>query len=529
MYEIEFCLRGSYIDMEDIAMSSSTVTPDNLHNLNEVFAANLATTFPATPKRPTPNSAKKRRQMPVLSRPTASPGHGVKMSMMFHDAAASLQGSRLPTYQLSSSIKRSRLPLSQNGSIKFGSTCQDDNMLLSGLGSPSKTSQYLEESCKPDWAETSRHRASGLGQNYPTSKPVTKAGPATIGTLTNQRLGAATLRIGRASLPLQIDEEDKEPNNNGLLMPAAPTPGSVEDPEELKYPILESWRSPWPSSNASIIGSDSDDVHSTHGVPFVMPFPHSDAKDAPRSDIDTWLNRIVEATTFGTLTPPKQCHGTEDLRMIDAPISRSIAPNVSSPVRPRVFLPKLRQGLQSVSGASSNKENISPSKCSSSPTRPPAQYLQSRIPSRFRQTTTHQSLQHTKGLHFDQPVTPQGHFSLPPKSKRARVKGNSTSGTKTEMLNARRDFTVHEDQLAEALAQLSPDVERHRKGRGPKRERCMSYWDEDILQVDDDDDDHGEAMVKGKQVLGESKQVVELTTERPFVKVAEFASFEFKA
>ena len=76
------------------------------------------------------------------------------------------------------------------------------------------------------------------------------------------------------------------------------------------------------------------------------------------------------------------------------------------------------------------------------------------------------------------------------------------------MPTSRRDFTIHEDQLAEALAQLSPDVERHRKGKGPRRERCMSYWDEDILRpglqcVPMDVDSFGESAGKGKEVLGE--------------------------
>lgn len=30
------------------------------------------------------------------------------------------------------------------------------------------------------------------------------------------------------------------------------------------------------------------------------------------------------------------------------------------------------------------------------------------------------------------------------------------------------------------LPDLSPHVERHRKGKGPKKDRCASYWDEDI-------------------------------------------------
>lgn len=43
------------------------------------------------------------------------------------------------------------------------------------------------------------------------------------------------------------------------------------------------------------------------------------------------------------------------------------------------------------------------------------------------------------------------------------------------------DFTIH-DELADALAELSPQVERHRKGRGPKRARCKDYFDDDVLE-----------------------------------------------
>ena len=112
----------------------------------------------------------------------------------------------------------------------------------------------------------------------------------------------------------------------------------------------------------------------------------------------------------------------------------------------------------------------------------------------------------------------------------------ASSRAKGETSVAYRDFTIHEDQLAEALAQLSPDVARHRKGRGPKRERCVSYWDEDILQpgspcVPMDTDDGGEMIGKGKgkQVLDESEQTVEPATERPFVQKAGSASFQFQA
>lgn len=34
---------------------------------------------------------------------------------------------------------------------------------------------------------------------------------------------------------------------------------------------------------------------------------------------------------------------------------------------------------------------------------------------------------------------------------------------------------------------LSPDVQRYRKRRRPKRERCLSYWDIDIFEDAKDD------------------------------------------
>ena len=530
---------------KDIAISSPTTTPDNLHNPNESIAPNLATTFPTTPRRPIPNSAKKRRQMPDLSRPTATPGRGAKMSMIFRDAATSLQGSRLPTYQPSSNIKRPRLPLSQARSIKFGSTCQDDTMASSELRSPPEISQYLGESCEPEWAssEVSRHRASVVGLHYLTQTPLTKAGRATLGTL-----GAATgvigmytddtLKISSASLPSETEEDGKEPISSGFATPVPANSFYLENPEDVKYPILENWRSLRSSSNASSLGSDSDDLHSTHGVPLILPFPHSGAEEAPRSHIDTWLDGIGDATAIGLSRSPKQCDETEDSRVNGISFSQSVAPNLSSPIRPRVSPSKRKQDLHYPPEASSDKENISPSKCSSSPTHPPTLHLQTRIPSRFHQTKTHLSLQHTKTLHSAHPLTAQDHLNLSPKRKRARVDEIASSRAEMGISMSRRDFTIREDELAEALAQLSPDVERHRKWRGPKRERCMSYWDEDILQpgsqcVSTDVDDGGEMIGKEKgkekQVFNESEQTAEPTTGKPFVKEAGSASFQFKA
>lgn len=449
--------------------------------------------------------------MSDLSRPTMTPGHGAKMSMIFRDAATSLQSSTLPPCQPSSNIKRSRLPLLQARSVKFGSTYHDDTMVSSCLDSPSKINPYREESCKLEWAssDVGRYRASGGGPLSSTPTPLFKADRTTFGVPAKKYLGAAirddgmcledTLRVSSASLPRQIEEGGKEPVSSGFATPIPPTSNFLKNPIEVKYPILENWQSLRSSSDVSNLGSDSDDLHSTHGVPFILPFSHPDAKEAWRSDIDTWLNGIVEATTIGLSRSPKPFHATHDLLMIDSPFSRSIAPKFASPTQPRGPPSESKQGWQSPSGAFSNKENISPSKCSS-PTHPPAQFFQTTTPSRFRQTSTEPTLQDTKVLHCAHLLTPQGHRNPSPQRKRARFKGYATSRAEAEVPTASNDFTIHEDQIAEALAQLSPDVERHRKGRGPKRERCLSYWDQDILQpssqcmptdMDDDDGERG--------------------------------------
>lgn len=415
--------------------------------------------------------------------------------MIFRDAATSLQGSRLPTCQSSSNIKRLRLPLSKARSIKFGSTCHDDNMVSSGLDSPSRISKYLGESCSADWASSgvSRHQASGVGPYHPTPTPLTKADRAALGTLTNQCLGAATgfgsmcfdntLRVSSASSPSQIEGEGKEPISSGFATPIVTTPDFVEGPEDVEYPMLDNWPSLQSSSIAFSLDSDSDGLHSTHGVPFVLPIPHSGVEKAALSHIHTWLDEIVEDATFGLPGSPKQCYGTEDLLMNDASFSGSIASCVSIPVCPQASPSKSKEDLKSPPGASCNKENIGPFDGPSSPTRPPTRDLQVRTPSRFRQAITQPDLQHqhTKALRFPPLLTPQGDLSLPPNRKKTRVDTVAYSSATPKIPSARRDFTIHDDQVGEALAQLSPDVERYRKGRGPKRERCMSYWDEDML------------------------------------------------
>ena len=502
--------------MTEVATSSQAMTLDRIQPQNDFIAANLAAAFPTTPGRPTPNSAKKRRPITRLTRPAATPGHRAKMSVIFRDAAISLQSSQSPTRRLSSNTKRFRNPLSQARSIHIDNPGQKDMMNSSGFGSPCKISRCSESSPKSNRASVvRRHQA------------LPKLDGATFMTFTghsrdvdpdfNAVCSADPLMVNSASSSSQIDEESKEPISSRFETPIAPVPGFIESPKDVKYPVLENWRSLRSSFHASCLGSDDEDLHSTHGVPLILPFHPKTAEEAQRAYIDTWLNEVVEATTFGLSDPPTEFDGTEDLVMNDAP-PQSIAPEARSPIQSQASLSSLGQKWQSSSRASSDKENVSPSKNSTSHTRPSVPHLQTSALFKSCQNKPHPVLQVTKALRFAPPVTPQANFRVPPRRKRARVDKIDSSREEKELLSPRTNFTIREDQLTGALAQLSPDVERHRKGRGPKRERCMSYWDEDILPPDSpcaamDVDNNSKMPGKAQQEFGESRQTVRSTKE----------------
>ncbi|KAI4157395.1 MAG: hypothetical protein L6R39_000677 [Caloplaca ligustica] len=110
----------------------------------------------------------------------------------------------------------------------------------------------------------------------------------------------------------------------------------------------------------------------------------------------------------------------------------------------------------------------------------------------------------------------------PPRHKIPRpppIKGTSS---------AKQDhgFVIYEDGASDQSMELSPSVERYRKGRRPQRERCMSYWDEDILSSPRDFPKREDRGKGGRQVLGD---LPSLTKAKCFIKDAEEAQFDFKA
>ena len=140
---------------------------------------------------------------------------------------------------------------------------------------------------------------------------------------------------------------------------------------------------------------------------------------------------------------------------------------------------------------------------------------------------------------FLQPSTPSILLSQPPRrKKRPNPRYSATDPRPRKPSRTESPFDLDPDD--EGLVPLSPDVTPYRKCNRPKRTRCPSYFDADILDLpsqastEDEGYQWSEEVVaeskepqrrKGKVVLGESEAAKELTKQRAFVEDAEAGLF----
>ncbi|KAI4120524.1 MAG: hypothetical protein LQ338_006961 [Usnochroma carphineum] len=118
-------------------------------------------------------------------------------------------------------------------------------------------------------------------------------------------------------------------------------------------------------------------------------------------------------------------------------------------------------------------------------------------------------------------LTPSGCLTEPPRRKVPRLSpAKSVSPAKQD-----QNFVIYEDKPSDKLVELSPSVERYRKGCGPRRERCRSYWDEDILPKPNDVPEKESGEKGGRRILGD---LPSLTKAKGFVEGVENAQFDFK-
>ena len=122
---------------------------------------------------------------------------------------------------------------------------------------------------------------------------------------------------------------------------------------------------------------------------------------------------------------------------------------------------------------------------------------------------------------FPHPLTPSRHLNSPLKRKALRL-SQTEDGLLANPNN--EQFNIYADESSDEMIELSPGVEKYRKGRRPKRERCISYWDHDVLPglrgrigAPREEDSHRQPL----------QELPELTGVKGFVDGVEHADFDF--
>ena len=460
--------------------------------------------------------------------------------MIFRDASAALQTMHATPGRPYWNTKSPHLPRSQARNTKFGDNSCNDRSMTSGLKLTSQTNEHQQPLSETKTERHELHSVSFSQDDQQSSGAFTMSEANIVRSdsrpypscrlpslPTHSSLGPLD-QAAKAPEESPLEDEEKEPISSGFASPSALYCQPPNTPEEVQYPDLEHWHLFQSSSGEKAyprLGSEK--LKSNEAANTDSSAPRHHTEDMQSARIETWLSGVEKSPqnpmysntqaqrpqlgrfnakndTTAQLTFPTKCE------LQNGPFNAPQPPNRKIPSR-----------------TSSNKENVSPMKSSPSPVYSGILRLIT-TPSRFQNSNIQTATESVAALHFAHLPKPQGHLSLPPRRKKSRV----SSEMKADRSRSRKDFTIHDDQLDDALAQLSPDVELRRKGRRPKRERCMSYWDEDILPLSSpcsltETGSRSVSVKKGKRVLGESLQTAELTKQKSFTAEAESAAFDF--
>ncbi|MCJ1239153.1 hypothetical protein MMC14_007146 [Varicellaria rhodocarpa] len=417
-----------------------------------------------TPLRQPPNSSRKRQSTPNLSRAVKNSSHHVRMTQIFRDAAADLSSS--PFYPESANTKKTRIAM-----------CNMD------LFPPVQASLSLQEDLGPP----------SLTQAHQDMKS-----------------------------PKSIRSAAREPIISGLSMPAR------------SQPQAENLQATSPTCYSSSM--EEDDHHSSHGVPLVIPIHRKGMERIDDTMVDVWLEDVF------MLSPHIQKQEFKS-----RPRARTETLNDSNLKVPgRHGSPKLRTPFANSSHSkneklrvASNKENVPPTNAAFSWNEVGSPYSEKGAPKYLslpprrlaRSSDSCLSPPKTPG-YFNLPAskstyrTPHPFFHLTPKRQKPRTSPSSLPPVPNNTPVDKSAFGIQEDD--DELVELSPVVECHRKGQGPKRGRCLSYYDWDILLSQESAKKGTAKTTKGKNVLREVESSAELMRGVPFLEEAEDAEFEFR-
>ena len=441
-----------------------------------------------TPQRIAPNVGRRRQGTPALFRAEPSPSHCARMASIFENAAADIQLSRrpLPQYCMDSS------------SISSTQITRGSPFLY-----PKGTPLLPPQSVPTSGASSSLSSTHGFSLPPEVDRP----------------LDMPPLPPPRISTSITVNIVGQEPLSSGFTSPTTATNRICMD--KAIYPRLL----------ASYL--EDEECHSTHGVPYIMPTPTPvSTQPVQMRDIDAWLDELMDPTpdpvpkpTYspkvisGRLALPVQSRGPPGSSLFQRKL-RSATPS-APPRNPQVEIltasrqssysyavfnelgrlapPEANCKLVSMAPQSSNKENLPPPTISlswSSITSSSAP-LSPNCPDQVN------SSPETPLITITKPAVPYSFQNPPPHSSTAPLpckklrpsfpwpsplfKGPVRKPFKDARFGIREDEVAGEDvptetgDIAGDYVHISPDVQRHRKGKGPRRDRRPSYWDEDIV------------------------------------------------
>ncbi|MCJ1370233.1 hypothetical protein MMC20_001445 [Loxospora ochrophaea] len=388
------------------------------------------------------------------------------MAGIFQDAASALKLQETPSRRPESNIKKARI--SSYRRIPFGRSFARDTDL-----------DELRESLT-------------LSGNYDG-----KISPEPV-----MRFSVSRSRVFPTSLPYLHNHSNtsltsggnKEPPSSGFTTP-------VENKQNPAVPDPTFSKSESRHSTAIIssfdLESENEDCHSTHGVPLVIPIHNPSSQRLEGSKIDAWLDQVLSLPSDDSLGG----HNTEMEELLgpSEDLLKASHPQSGSALSPQLTKNNLLDPLplsRPPSMTSSNKENVSPANEGARPPTPPARLtpLSYYIASPFRRSTSPpntrcNSFENAKTIRtsstsrFQSPGTPCKLLSLAPKRKQRKGQARTVRSLKfvDAVRTDRPEFEIHEDEN-DCLVELSPHVERYRKGKGHKKIRCPSYFDRDIFR-----------------------------------------------
>ena len=466
------------MDVEHTAIPSSVSKSATRAAITSVSSL----THVVTPTRIAPNVGRRRQGTPILVRAEPSPSHRARMASIFENAAADIESSR----------KSSSHYCTNSSSISSTQVTRRSSFLYF------KGTPLLPQLC-----ESSSEESLSLASTHELSPSLLFDRSHTMLPLPSPRL----------STFVAVKREGQEPLSSGFTSPITAT--NRIHMERAIYPQL--------------IAPDSEDgeCHSTHGVPYIIPTPAPIfTEPVAMRDIDAWLDELMDPTPepvlksacspkpiASRLASPVRRRSSQGSSLVQRKL-RGAAPSTpshNSQVESLTFhwqpwnsyavvegsgrlIPsEMNCKLDSMARQSSNKENLPPPTISlswSSITSSSAS-LSPHCPDQVNTSPKTPLITVTKpaGLYtLQKQLLPSFDAALPYKKFRPSFPWTgplirSPVGKPSDIaeLNICEDVPAETGYVARDDIQMSPDVQRRWKGKGSKRDRRPSYWDQDII------------------------------------------------